>query len=124
MGVYDLEMWRGDDRTYTMTATIGGSPLNLTGAAMRFTAKLAVEDADAAAIIGPLTVGSGITITDAPNGVFTVAIPAAETIGLTEETSTLWDVEITISGVKRTVPEVNGKPKKGTLKIRMDVSSA
>lgn len=121
MAVTDLFMYRGDDRVFTMTATINGAPLNITGATIKWTARRTPEEA---AVISKQTGGSGVAITDGPNGVFTVTIASADTTGFLVDESLIWDAEITIGGAKRTVPEdANGKPKYGTLKVKLDVST-
>jgi len=122
MSVHDLSMFRGDDRTFAMAATLSGAPLNLTGAAITFTARRTPEEV--AALI-TRTIGTGVTITNAAGGLFTVNIAQANTSAFLVDEQLIWDVEIVIGGVKRTVPEdAAGKPKYGTLKVKMDVTHA
>lgn len=119
MGAFDLAMYRGDDRTFAMTATLNGAPLNITGATIKFTAR---RDPGSAAVISKQT-GSGITITDGPNGAFSVTIAAADTSGFTVDEGLIWDVEITIGGARRTVPEsAAGIPTYGKLKVKLDLT--
>lgn len=90
----DLSMYRGDDRTLTITAS---EPL--TGSDIRFTAK--VSRADDEAVIEKTT-GDGIEIGD-PDTTATVTIDAADTEDL-GPVNLRWDIEITDAlGKVRTV---------------------
>lgn len=121
MGAFDLAMYRGDDRVFAMTATLNGAPLNITGATIKFTAR---RDPGSAAVISKVTGGSGVAITDGPNGEFTVTIASADTASFTVDEAFIWDVEISIGGAKRTVPEsAAGIPTYGKLKVKQDLST-
>lgn len=72
----NISFYKGEDITLTVTM----SPVtNITGWTLQFMVKKQYGDATAQIT---KTVGSGITITDATNGVFTVAIARADTSGL------------------------------------------
>jgi hypothetical protein len=84
-----LQAFRGDTNIYDLTATrtVAGvtSPVPLTGASIWFTAKRKLADADVNAVIrkgnGP-TGFSGITVTDASNGLATLTILPADSASL------------------------------------------
>lgn len=110
-----LDMFRGDDREFTLTLTEDGLPMNLTGATLRFTAKRSINDPDTAAVITK-TVGSGITIdADPTSGIVVVALLAADTADVTRQTVLVWDVQVVRGGKTRTVVA-------GTLDVLLDVS--
>lgn len=79
-------MTRGDTRRIMFKAEqFDGDAwgvIDLTGAALFFTAKRSTNDADGAAVI-TLTLGSGIVLNDAPAGEGEVTIPPAATDSLT-----------------------------------------
>lgn len=64
--------WRNQDNTRR----------NITGATVRFVVKVKETDTDAAALLTKQTGGSGITITNASQGEFEVALAAADLVGL------------------------------------------
>lgn len=87
-------MYRGDDRTLTITASE-----TLTGSEIRFTAKAHKRDTDA--VISKSTT-DGITIGD-PATTADITIDAADTEGL-EPVALFWDIEVTDgTGKVRTV---------------------
>lgn len=101
-----LSMFRGDDRTLTITATE-----DLAGSEIRFTAKQ--RRSDAVAVIAK-SLGSGITLGN-PTTTAEVVIDAADTDDL-DPVALYWDVEVTDATDKiRTVAS-------GRLAIREDVS--
>lgn len=109
-------MYRGDDRTFTITVTVDGAVFNLTGCAVRFTMKQHITDTEAYL---SLSVGNGITLTTPASGILTVAIPAAATQGVGTDTMFYWDLQITdTNGKVRTAPE----PSPGTLFVKSDVT--
>jgi carbon monoxide dehydrogenase subunit G len=113
----DLVMYRGDDRSFTISTT--GLP-DLTGATIKFTAKRKVTDLDADAVIALVT-PTEVEIVSA--SVFRVNIPAALTAAIEKETTLIWDTQIVIAGDVRTLPDaaLSGSTL-GTLLIRMDVT--
>lgn len=80
---FTVEQTRGDDHSFQFTLTdSAGDPIDLTGyTGLRYLAAERVEDDDADAVID-LTVGAGITVTDAEAGVLDFEVPAAQTSGL------------------------------------------
>lgn len=82
----NFKMTRGDTRRILFKAEqFDGDDwkvIDLTGAALFFTAKRSTDDADGAAVIA-LALGSGIVLNDAPNGEGEVTIPPAATDSLT-----------------------------------------
>jgi hypothetical protein len=87
---FTFTVFRGDDRVLTVEALApgGGGAQDLTGWSLWFTGKLAVADADGAAIF-QYTIGSGIAVTNAAGGLATIAIDGDDTAVLTADTS-LW----------------------------------
>jgi len=81
-------MVRGDTPTWGMEFSRAGSAIDLTGAAIRFTAKRDLSDADAAAVFQK-QIGTGITVLDATTG-------EAEVTLLVTDTSSLLDRDITL----------------------------
>jgi hypothetical protein len=89
-----IELRRGDNNTVTMTiavptivdgVTVSTTPVNLTGllgATLR--AKRYKTDADSAALITK-SLGNGITVIDAANGILTVAFAPADYATITDE---------------------------------------
>lgn len=82
----NLKMTRGDTRRVLFKAEqFDGEAwraIDLTGAALFFTAKLSTNDPDASAVVS-LTLGSGIVLNDAQAGEGEVTIPPAATDSLT-----------------------------------------
>lgn len=115
----DLVMYRGDDRSFTVTTT--GLP-DLTSATIVFTAKRKITDADVDAVIS-LTTPTEVEIISASS--FRVNIPAAATVAIEKETKLFWDAQITLDGEIRTLPDASlSASTLGTLLIRMDVTRA
>ena len=90
----DLEMYRGNDRVFSLDITRGGYPINLTLATLRFLARKSVTDPDVDAVITKVT-GAGIVTTDASNGMVDLEIASADTIGLYAPTALVFDIELT-----------------------------
>ena len=67
-------MWSGDDKTLTVTVSS-----DITAATINYSL---AADVDSTAIFTKATGGSGITITDAANGVFTIDLATADTATL------------------------------------------
>lgn len=94
----NLQMKRGDTVSLTVTVTQNGSPFNLTGCAMRMTAKWNYTDADGSAVF-TRTVGSGIVLTTPLSGIATVTIAPANTSSLPAYTNNLfYDIQVTDTG--------------------------
>ncbi len=119
----DWVMYRGDDRSWQITVG-GASPVDLTGAHLRWTAKLSESDA-APAIELTSDPGGGIVIAPDPTtGVCTITIPASSTDGLSRQTRYVWDLQITdAAGNVRTLPDPDvARSTLGTLLVRLDLS--
>jgi hypothetical protein len=113
-----LEMFRGDDESFDVSVyeVDGTTPVDLTGATLRFTAKRRVSDADLDAVIELTTDDGTITVTNAGQGKARLDVPAAQTFDLTRDLRLLWDLQITdIADKVRTVAT-------GDLIIRRDVT--
>lgn len=78
---------------FDIAATLSGVAWQLTGRTLKFALKLHAGDTDAAAL-AVKTIGSGITVTDAPNGLARVQINPADTTALTVgvQTKVYWDL--------------------------------
>ena len=108
-----LEMYRGDDREFTLTLTEDGAPMDLTGATVRWTARVRAGDADT---VIAKTSSAGIAIANDPTtGVAVLTIDAADTSGFAGRRDLVWDVEVTRGGKTRTVLT-------GVLRVLVDVS--
>jgi hypothetical protein len=100
-----LRMHRGESAVWLVTVTdAAGAPVNITGAAMRFTAKLRASDADAAAVFAK-AVGTGIVLTTPASGIATVTLAATDTAALAAGRDHLlqYDWKMTLSGITTTV---------------------
>lgn len=86
---FSLEVIRGDTSFIDFAVTLGGSPQNITGWALWFTAKRRVGDADPG-VLQKSTNGGGVTITNAVGGLGTVTVAPADTTALPEERTTLY----------------------------------
>lgn len=87
-------------RTVYLTGTIisGNTPLDITSAVLRFTAKNYYTDPDTEAIIVKTSPSNGITILDGPTGQYLVTINPSDTNGLAEVTTILvYDVQVTLN---------------------------
>jgi len=91
----NLSFYRGEDITLTVTMT---PVTDITGWTLQFTVRK--QYGDTTALLAK-TVGAGVTITDATNGVFTVALASAETTGL-DLRAYVYDIQRTNAG-NRTV---------------------
>jgi len=87
----DIAFYQGEDVTLTVTMS---PATNITGWALQFTVRK--QYGDAAAVLTK-TEGAGITITDATNGVFKVALASADTAGL-ELRACVFDIQRTNAG--------------------------
>ncbi len=78
----NLSFYLGED--ITITDQPAGTPVNITGWSIQFTLRQQ-PSLDSAPLVTK-TVGSGVTITNASAGIFTVQLAAADTAGLAEGT--------------------------------------
>lgn len=95
-----LELNQGNDETIELTLTSNGDPLDLgtaTDIELRIKARAGTDDEDASVIL--LTVGDGLTITDAADGVLVADIPAA---ALATPGARWWRIDATVAGRRRT----------------------
>lgn len=112
----NLEGTRGDTNNYTGTVRdSAGAVVDLTGATLRFTAKLSHADGDNDATTIRKTTGSGITHTNAAQGAYRITLAPADTASLAATTLYVWDLQLTTGAGD--VFTVDG----GTLMIAMDV---
>ena len=90
-----MKMFRGDHETVNLRFTKDGVKQNITGWSIYFTAKRKLTDTDPQAIFQKNTTsGSGVTITDAANGLAEVAVVPVDTSGLEDtEVSLICDVQ-------------------------------
>lgn len=114
--VHNLFVVRGDTKIFTVNVTSkeDGTATDLTGAAIVLTVKKRREDPDIDAVIS-LSVGSGITITDAVGGQLQVKVPAADTNAL-ELRKYHYDIQIDLGSGDRETPVL------GRLDVRGDVT--
>ena len=113
-----LSMFRGDDESFDVAVVEadGTTPVNLSGATLRFTAKQKINDLDASAVIELSTDEGTITVTDATHGLARLDVPAAQTDLLTRDLRLVWDLQITdIFSKVRTVAT-------GHLIVRRDIT--
>lgn len=90
---YPLTMRRGDTPVWELAVVEeDGSPFDLTGCTLYFTAKLLITDADPG--LFQLTNGAGITVTDAAGGLATIQPARADTSGLNQDTKLFVDVQV------------------------------
>ncbi len=93
----DFEIWKGDDFTQVITATISSTPVNFTGYTLRMSIRNSTTNEVALTLA---TGGSGITATSL--GVITITMTAAQTDALTNK-DYKYDLEVNNgSGVIKT----------------------
>jgi len=127
-----LRMYRGDDRTFTLTVRFDGAVADLSTAdEIRFTAKRRLSDAEAEAVVACVLFDGVELTTDGTDGKVDVTIRAADTASQGAGTVLLWDLEVTrtlASGIEpsvRTWPEDDsGIPSPGKLVLVGDVSGS
>jgi hypothetical protein len=109
-------LYRGDTIFLDMAIAQAGEALNLTGYAITFTAKKDIKDADAAVTTIQKILGSGIVVTDAPNGKIRITLAPEDTEDFPDvDTTYICDVQVKKDGVVSTVA-------KGTMTITPDVT--
>lgn len=122
--IQNIEMYRGSHRYWNVTVkNSAGSPVNLTGASIRFTVRSSVPPGSVTAdtdAVFTLTVGAGITIlAPATNGIFEIEVVKAKTDSLnigSQDAYYLYGLEYIPSG--QTDPIMLGQ---GTFTIKPDI---
>lgn len=89
-GHYDLTVEQGATFTVTLTWTVDGSPVDLTGYDARAQVRSMVTSAST---LVDLTVGDGITLGGAA-GTIALAISATDTAALPAPFAGVWDLEV------------------------------
>jgi hypothetical protein len=99
-----IKFIRQDTFTFDATVILDGNPVDITGWSLVMTAKWDIRDADSAAVF-QRTIGSGIAVTSAVNGEFTVTIASSNTSSLPLHRTVLpFDIQATdTSGNKYTI---------------------
>lgn len=110
----DLDAVRGDTNEYEVAVTRDAAVLDLQGATLKFTVKRDLGDADADAVFQK-AIGTGITVTDAPNGACTLTIDPADTSALPAPRAFHYDLELTESDGRVTTVAI------GLLRLAADV---
>jgi hypothetical protein len=96
-----LTMFRGNTMVFDFAVTLGGNPVDLTGADIWFTAKTSPAASD---VVFQKVVGQGITVADAANGTGLIELVPSDTHGLGARTVQLYfDLEVEIAGAVYTV---------------------
>lgn len=91
-GQHNITIEQGTRWFRTITVTDDGTARDLTN----FTIAMQIRETKAAATtLISLSIGAGITITDATNGIFTVEITAAQTAALSFDGVAYYDMELT-----------------------------
>jgi len=106
MTAYNFTMFTGNDKFLQVTLKdVNEVAINITGWSIEFALRLQKDDVT----LISKTVGSGISIDDGLNGIFTVSIDDTDTDALAEG-SYWYEIKTTnLSGVETTV--LNGKAK-------------
>lgn len=113
----NFTVYRGDNNDLDLAVTKSGNPVNLTGATLRFTAKLDKADPDADAVIAKVSTDSSqIEITDAVNGLATVHILPADTFDLEDVSVLFYDAQV-VDGTGAVYTLAEGK-----IKVILDVT--
>lgn len=112
-----LVMYREDTGKWDFAIELNGEPLDISSYNIRFTAKWARSDADVDAVFS-LTVGSGITKTDALNGEIQVIVASSLTSTLPMHNVELeYDIQIQNTGNSEVFTV-----RSGILRVLADVS--
>lgn len=110
---------RGDDHTFAIAVTNpDGSPTDITGAVLRWTAKKDLHDQDAQAVMTKTSLtppGSGITIDTPTQGLASLIFIPTDTSAFTDETQLWYDLQIESGGKIETID-------KGWVTVTLDVS--
>jgi hypothetical protein len=112
-----LEITRGDDETIAIAVTDQdtGAVVDLTGSTLRWMVKSLPGDADAAALLSK-TNGAGITLTNASQGLATIAVAATDTAALAAGMY-WWELQGRLAGLISTLAS-------GRIKLRADLVRA
>ena len=90
----NFTMTRGDTVSLSGTATLSGDPYDLAGCSLWFTAKNKYTDDDPAAVFQK-SIGDGITVTSAAQGLFVVVISPGDTEAVAKSRTILvWDLQL------------------------------
>lgn len=93
-----LTMVRGDSASWLLSATLNGAPYNVAGCLIWFSGKRSVADGDVDAVFMK-TLGGGVTVTDAANGLVTVTLSPTDTETLPSSRVILdWDLQVKTAG--------------------------
>lgn len=117
----ELELIRGDSAYLDIVSVEpDGSPCDLSAASVWWTAKWSPTDTDARAVMQK-TIGDGITLTDALEGLAEVRIDPADWDGYSGTRPLHWDLQVVVpaSPVDRVVTQA-----RGTLKVIQDITRA
>ena len=95
---FDMEIEQGATFTHSFAVIDNGVPRNIAGAAITFKARM-----DGSPLSTPLdidlAVGTGVTITDAPNGAFSISVTNVATGLLTPGKRYNYTLKIILGGV-------------------------
>ena len=96
-----LTMYRGNTMVFDFAITLGGNPVDLTGAGLWFTAKTSPA---ATTVVFQKTLGGGITVTDPASGIGLIQLAPGDTSGLASRLVQLYfDLEVELAGAVSTV---------------------
>lgn len=100
----DLWIFRGDDKQFSLAVLQDGVAKNITGSTLKWIAKRASSDPDAAAVLSKDT-PSGITVTSALAGLAVLTLAKADTLTLSNRDQWLyWDLyEVEGNGATHTL---------------------
>lgn len=93
MSATKISFVRGDTAVYSGAALTDGAPASLVGCTLFFTVKPSFSANDAEKVFQK-TVGSGISVTNAAGGLFSVNISPADTRGMGAGKIYVWEVRI------------------------------
>jgi len=121
MAINDVVMDAGRNRTLTVTVTdsVSGAPINLTGCTLKFTVKPDLRALDTAALF-QLATGTGITHTSPAQGIAEIAIVPANTSALltAPNVPALYQYDITLKDATNKVYTI----KTGRFTVRLPVT--
>lgn len=95
-----IQLIRGDSKVLTVSVTRSGSPYDLSGHTLRFTAKYRYSDPDSEAVFQlSSSPGAGITVTNAAQGQARIEIAPVHTQNLPAvRTRLVYDLQLTDGG--------------------------
>ena len=114
----NLTMIRGNSKLFAFPLTDSdGDPIDLTSCTVTMTAKSAYTDTDASATFAK-TIGDGITVISAANGVITVDLEPGDTSSLLGRTTRLvYDIQVQTAAGRVSTPVT------GRLTVKPDVTT-